>query len=425
MTTLRSLPTGWRWLPVAALAWALLAGSGLCAGTPEPLRNRTKQPEATSPDGASTVTTAPGAAGSGSVILVPGGAAASGTGGASATGAGGNQDATVNVNPPAVGVVVPGVVVPGAVTPVAPGGLVPATETKPGTKDGEKEPGVVITPPAGGQPTTPAATGKAEPAPGKASPAPGQAAPDERPLTVKPGTKVLDVNGQPVPVPPGQEVVLPQGGKLVDANGRVTPIPPGGRVIMEQGQRPLTPGDFLPKVQGALDPAKPAEKATPDAKPARPGAKAPKDKAAKSPPPEAAPKPQAAAPPRPGEHLRLDDEVCAKHSLDFLAGCWRGRAVLRDRTQVSTRLCFDAHGVGKRIDKYLTRPLECVAPMQAAWNGDSLSFSFKDFHCSDGRPRTDVPVVCKGCGQSTRCIGSEYRSGGGMVGKTTYEIVRE
>lgn len=77
------------------------------------------------------------------------------------------------------------------------------------------------------------------------------------------------------------------------------------------------------------------------------------------------------------------------------------------------------------IDKNFSSNIECVAPLKAAWAGSSLSFSFQSFHCSDGRPRYDVPVVCNGCGEKTQCIGSEYRDGRGMIGKTQYEIVKE
>jgi hypothetical protein len=447
MTTRFFVPGGCRLMALLVLA-LVLAGTGVAAQTPEPLRNREDTPPAVP---------APEATGGSAVVVPPAGATATGTGG--------NQDATVIVTPtgPAVGVVVPGgpapasgpdAVVPGqggVLVPVVPGegkGLdgtgTPAGKTPEGkVPDG----GVTATGTGGNQntkvlvapqtPVGPAVTGPGTAVPGKAVPGqdglvPGQdgttaplAGP---PVAVAPDGKVLDAAGQTVALAPGQPVVLPQGGKVIDGQGRVVTVPPGGSVIM--GARAMTPGDFLPKTGGKPGEAKPAPAvappaAKPEAQP-QPGQPVPgkaKPKAEK--PAGKPPTVVAEAPPKPGDRFKITDEACHKHTLGFLDGCWRGGIVLSDKTRVTMRLCFGATGVGKRIELYDKTGVQCTGATRAQWQGDNLSFSFGTIYCTNGREARDVPIVCNGCGESTRCIGSEYSDRKGMIGKTNFEIVRE
>jgi hypothetical protein len=420
---------GYGHVALLGLAWMLLAGQGLCDSVPEPLQNRQTQTEA-SPEAA-----APKA----NTVVVP-------QTGTSAAGSGGNQETHVLVTPSVAG---SGAAVSGSEGPAAPGLAVPAEQGKalPGTtvpgqgvdqKDkngstpakatvsgGNQETQVLVAPPVLAVPgvivpgTEAAVTGPGRPlTPGKVPPAPGfgaqpaqPAAPSTGPpVQVAPDSKVLDEAGHPVNLPPGQEVVLPRGGKVVDGQGQAAAVPPGGRVILAAPA--MTPGDFLPKT------GKP--KKTPP-QPAEPKSAKPQVKTD----PEKQGKPQSEAAPQSGDRFKIAQDACQKHTLDFLKGCWQGKPVLRDKTQVSTRLCFDENGIGKRFDKNFRSKVECVAPMKAAWSGSNLSFSFKLFRCSDGHPRTDVPVICNGCGEKTQCLGSEYREGKGMVGKTQYEIVKE
>ena len=479
---------------IAALALALGLGllpfGGLCAEAPEPLRNRETTP---APTGGGD-----GVGGGG--LVAPGGGNASGQGGAQAT--------TVVVTPGGVvspsesgGLVVPGQpgetggkdglsgpagglkpgekggvlpVVPlvpggtgGAAKPGDMGGTVPVVPGKTGPADGkggvpgaanasgvggDQSTNVLVTPPVGVGPIVPGKTGlvpgKGEGATTLGKPEGGVAAGKTEPGSVLPievpaDGKVFDASGRPVATPPGQEVALPNGGKVVDGQGATVAVPPGGRVLAPA--RPMTPGDFLPKVgkpanpdkvvtPGQVEPGK-----TPDGKPAKgekgktpdskPG-KGETDKAGKTPPakpaPDNPPKEQSQAKPKVGDPFQIAEEACQKHTVGFLEGCWRSTIRLSDRTDVVIRFCFDASGKGKRIDSYKRDGHNCVTSTQAKWAQDSLSFSFGNFHCSDGTGGGDVPIICTGCGSGTKCKGTEYNNRTGKTtGKTNFEIARE
>lgn len=427
------------------LAGVLLAGQGLCGPVPEPLQNRQPAAETKSED---QTTVAPPAE-------TPGG----------------TQETRVIVTPsePGTGIVVPGSVDRSTTVPTVPAEPDkdhPAVKTPDQTdvhKDkatgttagGLRDPHVLVAPPAVAVPNavvpadkvsgTPGKTdvlpGKSEtvPLPTKTTPTPAvvvpngalprEAVPDARtapavspkgpPLEVAADGKVLDAAGHPVDLVPGKPVVLPKGGKVVDAQGHVVMVPPGGQVIV-----PLTPGYFLPKTEPQGEHAK-QPKQTKQPPPAKQTKQTKQTKPAVVPEPAPAPKPQTQAMPKSGDRFALPADACAKHSLDFLRGCWMGNPVLSDKSRWSTRFCFDEHGVGKRIDRNPSNRIQCVAPTQAKWSGDHLSFSSGKFYCSDGMQRSDVPVICSGCGGQTQCIGSEYRHGREMTGKVRYEIVKE
>ena len=458
-------PRAWPMVAALAMTWTLAAGPGLCGSAPEPLQNRSQDQPAPAVPGAGD-----GQADAPANVTV--------------TGSGGNQDATVVVTPPVVGIggvvipeggatapdgraapATPGAVQDGRGTTLVPGGLkdgqaIPAvpgdlkdgrtTPLVPGTlKDGQVVPDAAkgATPPAGKAKETPAnvtATGKggdqntkvlvtpqgtvpvAPLVPGKGAPATSV---PTAPVTVGPDAKVVDAAGRPVAMPPGQEVTLPQGGKVIDASGNVVAVPPGGRVIVPA--RAMTPGDFLPKSndkpEAGKKPGQEPKKTEPAKSQGKPQAKAPPGKAdrakAEKPPDKQAPPVQAAAA-KPGDRIKIPEDACRKHTLDFLAGCWRGRITLQDRTGVTMRLCFNEAGVGKRIDLYSRNGKKCTGATHASWGGEGLSFSFNKIYCTDGKVGTDVPIVCKGCGDNTRCIGTEY-NGSRTIGKTDFEIVRE
>ncbi|WP_428564690.1 MAG: hypothetical protein ACP59X_02690 [Solidesulfovibrio sp. DCME] len=470
------------WPAIAALAvtWALTAGPGLCGQAPEPLQNRSPDQAAPTPPGD---TRPPGAP---ATVTV--------------TGSGGNQDATVVVTSPAVGVVGGGVAVPeggAAGTPdgrglsVTPGGLkdgraaplVPGDPkdgrttlvpgrfkdgqavpdaARPGTPPADKgkdaSPNVTVTGKGGDQnakvlvtpqavvPVAPVAPGSGlapgagkdglatplVPGAGKDGLAPGKglptAVPSGEPIPLGPNARVVDAAGHDVAVPPGQEVTLPQGGKVIDAAGNVVVVPPGGRVVAPA--RVMTPGDFLPKTDTKPETGKkPAQEPpkTDPAKPGKPQAKLQPDKdgraKAEKPPDKQAPPAKAAAA-KSGERIKIPEEACQKHTLDFLAGCWRGQVHLQDRTDVTIRLCFDTAGVGKRLETYSRNGSKCTGATRASWRGEGLTFSFDKIYCSDGRMGTDAPIVCQGCGDDTRCTGTEY-NGSRKIGKTNFEIVKE
>lgn len=469
--------TAGRGYGIAALALTLglvlLPVGGLCGEEPEPLRNREATPAPAGEPAVGGGVVAPGsssATGQGgaqatTVVVTPGGVVAPAEPGGVAVptvpGDMGGKDVLVpggTVKPDDKGGVVPIVpVVPGGVAkPGDKDGLVPVVPGKTGPVDGkggvpgaanalgvggDQSTKVLVTPPVGGAPIVPDKAGNVPGKPeadvnaGKAVPVPAV------PIEVPADGKVIDNNGRPVATPPGQEVVLPNGGKVVDGRGATMAVPPGARVLVPF--RPMTPGDFLPKTgkpasqDKAVPPGKVEPDKTPNGKPAKgekgkpPDAKPGKgetDKAGKAPPAKPAaenpPKEQSRAKPKAGDPLQIAEDACQKHTLDFLQGCWRARFPLSDRSDQTVRLCFNEAGIGKRISKNLTKNLTCVAPMRASWQGNKLSFSFENFSCSDGRSRSDVPIVCEGCGRTTRCIGSEY-NGGRMIGKTNYEISKE
>jgi hypothetical protein len=275
--------------------------------------------------------------------------------------------------------------------------------------------------------------------PGKTDP--GQTVPGP-PVEVPVDGKILDASGRPVEATPGKEITLPSGGAVVDAHGKTIPIPPGGKVIVPS--RALTPGDFLPKMGNKSEqvpqdkktekqPGKDEQKTSP----AKPGAplqpsksetgKTQKEQRTKSKPePEQPQKEQASAKPKSGDPLQIPEEDCKKHTLGFLKGCWRGVVNMTDKTDVTIRFCFNENGVGKRVDKYKRDGMECVGPTSAKWTGDELSFSFNVLYCSDGHRGIDVPIVCRGCGANTKCLGTEYNNRTNKVtGKTNFPITRE
>ncbi len=241
------------------------------------------------------------------------------------------------------------------------------------------------------------------------------------PLTIPQGATVYDATGNPVAIQPDGATVLPDGGRIVDEQGRVIVVQPGGRVQLPK--RPLTPGDFLPK----------AAKEAPPEQPAPPKEKQGKDIPKKTPRPEAPRKQkQEKEPPVPaqktksksGERFEIPQEACDNRTLDFLAGCWRGLVTLTGGQEVVIRLCYDTNGNGKRTTEYLRRGLTCSGASKARWGANQLSFTFKELYCSNGEQRTDIPIVCEGCGETTRCMGTEY-SNDRMTGKTNFEMTRE
>lgn len=412
------------------LGLALLPVGGLCGAEPEPLRNRETKP--------APVEVGEPALGGG--VVVPGGS--------SATGQGGSQATTVVVTPGGVvspaepgGVAVPttpgdrggkDVLVPGGTVkpgdegggvpfvPVVPGGvatpgdkdgLVPVVPSKPGPADGkgvvpgaanalgvggDQSTKVLVTPPVGVAPVVPDKAGnvsgrpETDAAAGKAVPVPAV------PIEVPADGKVFDNTGRPVAMPPGQEVVLPNGGKIIDGRGATVAVPPGARVLVPF--RPMTPGDFLPKT------GKPSNK----------------------PAPGEPPKGQSQARPKAGDPFQIAEEACQKHTVSFLEGCWRSAIRLSDGTNMMMRFCFDANGKGKRTDTYKRDGSHCDTPTEARWEKNVLSFSFGQFHCSNRPGGRDVPIVCTGCGNTTKCIGTEYSGKTGkMTGKTHFEIARE
>jgi len=443
----------WRLVAILAAVWALTAGNGWCGAEPEPLQNRgntaaTPAPEAgEGGQGSNTAVT-----GSGGVVVSPsvGGATVVVPGG---TGVVPGSAPVVPATPEAAkngqatpdkaatlkdGKKVP--LVPGAVTtdtlPLdrskAPGANVPSANTPLVTPSANKPlvapSNTPLVAPRGPVPVVPVTPDKAVPT----TPAPSV---QGKPVPLTPGAKVVDATGQPVTVPPGQTITLPQGGKIVDADGHVVTIPPGGSVIGPA--KSMTPGDFLPKAKGKAAPAeKPEQKPGVSPEPTKPSAaksgkakpqarKAPAtDQARQAQLPANKPAPPVVAVNRPGDRIQIPEDACAKHTLDFLSGCWHGHIGLDDRSNVLMRLCFNTTGVGKRIDIYSRNGSRCAGATRASWQGDSLSFSFNKIYCSDGTMGTDMPIVCTGCGKSTHCVGTEYH-GSRPIRKTNFEIVRE
>ncbi|NDY56931.1 hypothetical protein G3N56_09280 [Desulfovibrio sulfodismutans] len=294
-----------------------------------------------------------------------------------ATGTGGNQKTDINIAPPVVGV--------------------PPVVTVPGVP--------VVTP--GSE---------------KAVEVPGE------PVQVAPGSKVLDEAGRPVDLAPGRMVVLPNGGKIVDEQGKTSVVPPGGRVLLPG--RIMTPGDFLPKAEGdakaAQEGKKKAETPPADSKPTPPAEPTQKKKPGSTEKPEKpAQAPKSEAKPKKGDPFKVPMSACEKQTLDFLAGCWRGEVGLSDKSKVNIQLCFDANGVGRRVDRYTRDGKRCSGASTARWEKGRISFSFDTLYCSNGEAGTDIPVVCEGCGEDTKCIGSIYVKNKGMVAKSNFRIVRE